>query len=297
MAAKRIAVVTGGNKGIGLEICRQLANNDFLVLLTARDEKRGTKAVDNLKASGLSNVVFHQLDVTNPASIASLADHIKTRFGKLDVLVNNAGISGVIVDEDWFRSLNLKAGEVVGARAEQAKKVALQTYETAEGCLQTNYYAPKQVTQALVPLLLQSSSARIVNISSQLGQLKYVLNERATKILSDVVGLTQERVDEVVNGFLEDAKEDSLDKKGWPVTLSAYIVSKAALNAYSRILAKQFPSFCVNAVTPGFVKTDINFNSGTFTVEEGARGPVMLALVPDGGPSGRFFNQMKEETF
>lgn len=297
MAAKRIAVVTGGNKGIGLEICRQLANNDFLVLLTARDEKRGTEAVDNLKASGLSNVVFHQLDVTNPASIASLADNIKTRFGKLDVLVNNAGISGVIVDEDSFRSLNLKAGEVVGARAEQAKKVALQTYETAEGCLQTNYYAPKQVTQALVPLLLQSSSARIVNISSQLGQLKYVLNERATKILSDVVGLTQERVNEVVNGFLEDAKEDSLDKKGWPVTLSAYIVSKAALNAYSRILAKQFPSFCVNAVTPGFVKTDINFNSGTFTVEEGARGPVMLALVPDGGPSGRFFNQMKDETF
>lgn len=96
----------------------------------------------------------------------------------------------------------------------------------------------------------------------------------ATKVLSDVDELTEERVDEVVHGFLEDAKEDLLDKKRWPATLSAYIVSKAALNAYSGILAKEFPSFCVNAVTPGLVKTDMNFNSGMLTVVEGARGPV-----------------------
>lgn len=82
----RIAVVTGGNQGLGLEICRQLAN-EVLVVLTARDEKKGTNAVTKLQYSGLPDVVFHQLDVTDPASIASLANFIETRFGKLDILV------------------------------------------------------------------------------------------------------------------------------------------------------------------------------------------------------------------
>ncbi|KAM7531292.1 hypothetical protein LguiB_034702 [Lonicera macranthoides] len=296
--SKKVAVVTGGNKGIGLEICKQLARNDVFVVLTARDEKRGTEAVHNLKATnGLSNVVFHQLDVTTPATIASLSDFIKTQFGKLDILVNNAAVTGVITDAEAFSSLNLKAGEVVGAKASLAKNVMQQTYETAEGCLRTNYYGPKQLTQALIPLLLLSNSARIVNISSALGQLKNVSNERATKVLGDVDGLTEERVDEIVRGFLEDAKQDLLEKKGWPITLSAYILSKAVLNAYTRILAKKYTSFCINAVSPGFVKTDMSHNNGHYTVEEGARGPVMMALVPDGGPSGCFFFQTQQSNF
>ncbi|XP_043693462.1 (+)-neomenthol dehydrogenase-like [Telopea speciosissima] len=86
-ASKRLAVVTGANKGIGLEICRQLASNSVAVLSTARDEKRGVEAVEKLKGSGLSDVVFHQLDVKDPASISSLALFIKTQFGKLDILV------------------------------------------------------------------------------------------------------------------------------------------------------------------------------------------------------------------
>lgn len=83
----RIAVVTGGNKGIGLEICRQLASNDVIVVLTARDKKRGNEAVYSLNSSGLLDVVFHQLDVMDSTSIDSLADYIKIQFGKLDILV------------------------------------------------------------------------------------------------------------------------------------------------------------------------------------------------------------------
>ena len=90
MFASRIAVVTGGNKGIGLEICRQLASNGIKVVLTARDETRGTQAVEKLRnESGLSDVVFHQLDVTDASSIASLAEFIRTHFGKLDILVRD----------------------------------------------------------------------------------------------------------------------------------------------------------------------------------------------------------------
>ena len=82
-------MVTGGNRGIGLEICRQLTSQGVLVILTARDEKRGIEAVENLKKSGINpdDLVFHQLDVTDSNSIASLADFIKARFGKLDILV------------------------------------------------------------------------------------------------------------------------------------------------------------------------------------------------------------------
>lgn len=83
----RYAVVTGANKGIGFEICRQLASNGIAVVLTARDEKRGIEAVEKLKSSGYDDVVFHQLDVAEPASISRLADFIASRFGKLDILV------------------------------------------------------------------------------------------------------------------------------------------------------------------------------------------------------------------
>ncbi|KAK0581455.1 hypothetical protein LWI29_013997 [Acer saccharum] len=177
------------------------------------------------------------------------------------------------------------------------KQVLKHTYESDELCLRTNYYGTKQVTQALIPFLLQSHSPRIVNVSSTLGQLKFLSNERAKEVLRNVDDLTEEKIDQVVTEFLEDAKEGLLENKGWPVSLSAYVVSKAALNAYTRILAKKIPKISINAVNPGFVKTDINFNSGEFTIEEGARGPVMLALAPDGEPSGLIFYQTELSTF
>ena len=80
-------MVTGVNKGIGLETVRQLAMSGMMVVLTARNEKRGTEALASLHESGLSNVVFHQLDVQNPDSIASLVEFVKKQFGRLDILV------------------------------------------------------------------------------------------------------------------------------------------------------------------------------------------------------------------
>ena len=80
-------MVTGANKGIGLEICRQLASNGVTVVLTARDQKRGAAAVDALRELELSDVMFHQLDVREPSSAARLADFVRDKFGKLDILV------------------------------------------------------------------------------------------------------------------------------------------------------------------------------------------------------------------
>uniref|UniRef100_M1AND9 (+)-neomenthol dehydrogenase n=1 Tax=Solanum tuberosum TaxID=4113 RepID=M1AND9_SOLTU len=116
-----------------------------------------------------------------------------------------------------------------------------------------------------------------------------VSNEWAIKALSDEKSLTTEKVDEIVNEFLCAFKEGVLEEKGWPIDLAAYKVSKVAMNAHTRIVAQKYSSICVNCICPGFVNTDITCNTGPMTPEEAAKGPIGLALLPDGGPSGHFF--------
>ncbi|CAN1729018.1 (+)-neomenthol dehydrogenase, partial [Linum perenne] len=292
----RYAVVTGGNKGIGYEICKQLASNGILVVLTARDRDRGLQAVQQLiehDSSLADNIVFQQLDVTNTSSISSLASFIKTQFGKLDILVNNAGILGADWREDVLKAVTYN--EVI--QKINWNEVTINKYELAEECLKTNYYGPNQMVETFLPLLQLSDSPRIVNVSSMAGTLKVVKNEWAIGVLGDADNLAEETVEVVLKRFMEDFKEGLLETKGWPSFSPTYCVSKACLNAYTRIIAKKYPNFCINCVCPGFVKTDINLQVGPKTTEEGAKGPVMLALLPDGSPSGRFFDQTVEASF
>ncbi|KAJ8900599.1 hypothetical protein K2173_025376 [Erythroxylum novogranatense] len=287
-ASKRYAVVTGANKGIGFEICRQLASNGIFVVLTARDEKRGVEAVEKLKDSGdLSDyVIFHQLDVVDDDSISSFADFIRKRFGKLDILVNNAAVLGTQI-----ASFGKEGSEI------NYSELSIQSCELAEECLKTNYYGAKKLVEALLPLLQLSDSPRIVNVSSGLGKLENVRNEWAKGVLSNAEELTEEKVDEVLDQFLKDCKEGSLEIKRWPAQPSVYIMSKAALNAYTRMLANKYTSFSVNGVYPGYTKTDFNYNRGYIPVEVGAEVAVRVALLPNGGPSGCFFSQRGESSF
>ncbi|PQQ14669.1 (+)-neomenthol dehydrogenase-like [Prunus yedoensis var. nudiflora] len=247
-----------------------------MTVLTARDEKKGIEAVEKLKECGHSDLVdFHQLDVTDPPSIASLADFVTTQFGKLDIswYVNNAGINGTIMDPEALRAA---AAAGLGKKDVEVNwsEMLAQTFQLAEECIKTNYYGTKKMTKAFVPLLQLSDSPRVVNISSGQGRKKK---------------LTEERIEEVLNEFLRDFKEDMLETECWPPALSAYILSKAALNAYTRIVAKKYPNFCVNCICPGFVKTDMTFNAGIFTVDEAAENVMRLAVFPSGIPSGLFF--------
>ncbi|KAM7459610.1 hypothetical protein LguiA_036604 [Lonicera macranthoides] len=257
------AVVTGGNKGIGLEICRGLASNGIRIILTARDEKKGIKAVEELKACGLTHVLFHQLDVKDPCSIVSLAQYIETNFRKLDILVK-------VTDEN---------AHLLGGIIEQ-------TYEMAEECLKTNYYGTKRVSEALLPLLQLSNTPRI-----------YIRNEKVREELENLENLTEEKVDEILNWFMRDLKEDKLKVNGWPITVSAYKVSKAFINAYTRLLAKKFPNILINCVHPGYVSTYITCHMGYLTANEGAKAPIMVALLPNDGPSGVYFDEMRISTF
>ncbi|XP_019197817.1 PREDICTED: short-chain dehydrogenase/reductase 2b-like isoform X1 [Ipomoea nil] len=292
-ASERCAVVTGANKGIGLETVRQLAASGVTVVLTARNEKRGTEAVSLLHNEGLSNVVFHRLDVVDKHSIECLAEHLKTQYGRLDILVNNAGASGVVVDEDALRALNLDPADWLAGKVTNLIQSSIKTtYEKAKECLDTNYYGVKNLTEALIPLLqLSTSGARIVNVSSLRSELRRIPNEQTRELLGDIENLTEERIDETLQKFLRDLKENALEANGWQLMLPAYSISKATLNAYTRLLAKKHLSMCINCVHPGYVNTDLNWHTGPLTTEEGAQGPVMLALLPQGGPSGHYFDQ------
>lgn len=143
-----VAVVTGANRGIGLEICRQLARAGLTVVLTSRSAAKGRTAVRALGEEGLE-VDHHLLDVTSPVGIKALAAYLAKRYGKVDVLVNNAGVL-----------LDPKASRVADSRA--------QTYHDT---LETNLFGPLLVIQALLPLMRKSGHGRVVNMSSGLGRL------------------------------------------------------------------------------------------------------------------------------
>jgi NAD(P)-dependent dehydrogenase (short-subunit alcohol dehydrogenase family) len=146
---KKIALVTGANKGIGLEICRQLAQKGFHVLLGSRDEARGRKAAAMLAQNG-AQVEALVVDVAAPATFEIARKLIEDRFGRLDVLINNAGIGE---QEDWQST---------------AENVPISTLRRI---FETNFFGLVDLTQRLLPLLRRADNPRIVNQSSILGSL------------------------------------------------------------------------------------------------------------------------------
>jgi len=150
-ARMKVALITGANKGIGLEIARQLAVQGCTVLIGARDEQRGEDAARQLRAQGL-DARFIQLDVTNMHTVEEAAREIEHRFGKLDILVNNAAIAQDTVPPS---QLDLD--------------VLRRTYDT-------NVFGVVAVTQVMLPLLHKSDAGRIVNMSSGLGSLTQTSN-------------------------------------------------------------------------------------------------------------------------
>ncbi|KAK8957779.1 Salutaridine reductase [Platanthera zijinensis] len=288
------AVVTGANKGIGLAVVRQLAELGVTVVLTARDVSRGTAAARSLHSSGLSNILFHQLDVSDPISAASLAGFLSDRFGRLDILVNNAAASGVVVSVERLAALNIDAdGFLSGKTTNLVKQVMEHTHESAVACIEINYFGCKRVTEALLPLLrLSPSGARIVNVSSTNSELKQNKTEGIREELADGAKLDEERIEKILGRFLEDSKEGKLEAGGWPTMLPAYSISKMAVNAYTRGPRGTCEERIEKILGRFRIKGGkVNWNTGVETADEGARGPVMLALLPAGGPSGRYFRK------
>jgi NAD(P)-dependent dehydrogenase (short-subunit alcohol dehydrogenase family) len=233
-AAGRIAVVTGGNRGMGFETCRQLARRGARVVLTSRDPAKGEAAAARLQGDGL-DVRHHQLDVADDDGIARLAEFIRSEFGRLDILINNAGI---VRGKDEPRERAMRTFEATPAGLREV--------------LATNLIGPFLLCQALIPLM--QGRGRVVNVSSGMGQL-YDMGD----------------------------------------SFPAYRISKAGLNALTRIFARALEGtgIKVNAACPGWVRTDMGGSGAARSVEEGVATTIWLATLPDDGPSGGLFRDKK----
>lgn len=153
-ASEKVAFITGANKGIGLETARSLGRKGFTVILGSRDEARGRKAAEQLRSEGLERVEAVRFDVTSAADQRAIAQYLDSRFGKLDVLVNNAGVQ--LEDVDFGHDFN--------TTSRTKPEILARTFET-------NFFAVVALTQALLPLIRQAPPGRIVNLSSVLGSL------------------------------------------------------------------------------------------------------------------------------
>ena len=248
-------LVTGANRGLGLEVCRQLGQKGFRVVLTARDARQGRAAAERLAAEKI-DVVFRSLDVSNASSIATLAKELIADGVKLDVLVNNAA-------------------------------VALDGFDgtVARNTIAINFLGPLRVTEALLGILVDGSN--IVMVSSGAGELSGFPEIVRKKFLDP--GLTRDRLVDLMASFVKDVEEGRYRQAGWPA--SAYRVSKAGLNALVRILAADLlpRRIRVNAVCPGWVQTDMGGAHASRSIEKGAASIVWAALLGEDGPTGGFF--------
>jgi NAD(P)-dependent dehydrogenase (short-subunit alcohol dehydrogenase family) len=232
----KTVLITGANKSIGFEAARQLLAKGYYVYLGSRDLKNGEEAVAKLKAEGLNNVEPLQIDVSNPESVIKAREVLGTKLDSLDVLINNAGISGGIPQTAMATST-----------------------DTIRDVFATNFFGVIDVTKAFLDLLKKSDEPRIVNVTSGLGSLT---------LHSDP------------------------SWKYYAVKSAAYGPSKSALNAYTIVLAYELKdtAFKVNAVDPGYTKTDFNHHNGPGTVEDAAARLVKYATIGADGPTGGFFS-------
>jgi NAD(P)-dependent dehydrogenase (short-subunit alcohol dehydrogenase family) len=241
MPDERIALVTGANQGVGFQVAKEVVKSGATVFVGSRNFERGELAAKELG----SGAIAIQLDVTDHSSIAAAAERIRKEFGRLDLLVNNAAISNTNRGEEPIQEY---------AKKTVASKVSL---DEVRAVWETNVFGVLAVYKAMLPLLRESSDARIVNVSSGVGSL-------ATNA----------------------DKEFHYRKMYGPV----YPASKAALNAVTlaMMIELEDTAIKINLVSPGFTKTALNGFAGTESLEDGSREVVRVALLGPHGPTNTF---------
>lgn len=254
-----IAVVTGANRGLGLETAHTLARRGYRVWLTGRDVQNTKQAAAALEAENL-DVEAAALDVSDPATIAAFARRMQSE-PEIAALVNNAGAS-------------LKGFDA----------------KVAESTLDNNYRGAVRVTDALWDRL--APDANVVFVSSGMGELSNFSAKLRERLLATT--LTRAQIEEIAEEFVNAVARGDHESAGFPS--NAYSVSKALMNAFARVLARETAGAArrVNAVCPGWVKTRMGGSSAPRSLAEGASGIVWAAtLSGDARPNGGFFRDGK----
>jgi NAD(P)-dependent dehydrogenase (short-subunit alcohol dehydrogenase family) len=248
MAESRIALVTGANQGVGYQVVKALVESGATVYLGARDLERGETA-----SSEIGGIPI-QLDITDPASISAAAERIKAEHGRLDLLVNNAGISNTRRAAATAEQLADPRFLEEYASAGRASKASLAEMRAV---WDVNVFGTLAVYQAMLPLLRNGVDARIVNVSSGVGSL--AANADPSYAYHSMFGVI-------------------------------YPASKTAENAVTLAIMIELEDtdIKVNLVSPGFTATNLNNFAGTESVEDGSREVVRVALLGPDGPSGTF---------
>jgi len=253
-------VVTGANKGIGYHTAEQLVKAGGLrVIAACRDPDRGQQAARHLGAE------FVQLDISDEGSIGAFVQYIASKYGRLDVLVNNAAIAFKGADPTPFQG---------------------QTLPT----LRTNFWGTVALTDQLLPLLRRGRSPRVVNVASMAGRLGQVSGSLQRRFSSPA--LTRDELFALVRKFQDDVAAGRHRQEGWGN--SNYGLSKLALIAYTLLVAREEGNAMrANACCPGYCDTDMSSHRGPRSPAEGARNATMLALLRDDGPTGAFVRDMQ----
>jgi len=238
MSDKKVALISGANKGIGFETARQLGKLGYVILLGSRDALKGEVASRQLRGEGIDARVV-KLDVNRQSDIDAAVKLVEKDFGKLDVLVNNAG---VMLEKGWTQNTTSET-----------------KMENLRATFEANVFAVVSLTTALLPLLKKADAARIVNVSSILGSI---------------------------------SMQATPGSPTYTTKLFAYNASKAALNMFTIHLAHELrkTKIKVNSAHPGWVKTDLGGSSAPMSAVDGAKTEVILATLPEDGPTGGFFH-------
>jgi NAD(P)-dependent dehydrogenase (short-subunit alcohol dehydrogenase family) len=250
MSDTRIALVTGANQGVGFQVAKELVANGVTVYLGARNVKHGEAAAAEIG----SGAIAIQIDVTDGASIGAAAERIRTEKGRLDLLVNNAGISNT---RRTSGPSDGQDGKDFMTEVTKASKASTASLEEMHAVWDTNVFGTLAVYQAMLPLLRDGIDPRIVNVSSGVASL--TLNADPSHPYHAGYG---------------------------PV----YPASKTAENAITLAIMNELEStnIKVNLVSPAFTSTNLNAFAGTQSVEEGSREVVRVALLGPDGPTGTF---------